>query len=118
MQAEELEKYRVRLLHLRSRIAGDAGHVVDAIRSSSSPSDEGSHLPTHAADNVPPEPLEADIEVLGAETGLIEQIDAAIDRIDDRSFGTCASCGRAIAGDRLEALPYTALCVACAQAQA
>lgn len=115
MRPEDLEKYRVRLLHLRSRIAGDAGHVVDAIRSSSGPTEEGSHLPTHAADNVPPEPLEADIEVLGAETGLLAQIDAAIDRIDDRSYGTCQRCGSPISSDRLEALPYASACVACAQ---
>ena len=115
MQREELEKYRVELLHVRSRIAGDAGHVVDAIRSSSNSGEDSSHLPTHAADAVPPEPLDADIEVLGAETGLLEQIDAAIDRIDDGSYGTCQGCGKAIAAARLEALPYAAVCVQCAQ---
>lgn len=114
MTPETLEAYRRKLLHIRSRIAGDAGHVVDSIRSSTHSPEEGSHLPTHMADAVPPEPLEADIEILGAETGILEQIDAAIDRLDAGVYGTCQSCGEKIASERLDALPYALLCFACA----
>lgn len=42
------------------------------------------------------------------------QIIAAIRRIDDGSYGTCANCGAEIAPARLEALPTATLCIRCA----
>lgn len=40
----------------------------------------------------------------------IEDIDAALARIDDGSWGRCVVCGKDIDGERLEALPYAARC--------
>lgn len=41
----------------------------------------------------------------------LEQIDAALARIHDGTYGTCAVCGDAIPEGRLEARPWTAYCV-------
>jgi hypothetical protein len=43
----------------------------------------------------------------------IEEIDAAQDRIDTGSYGSCTSCGRAIPLERLEFRPFAAGCVSC-----
>jgi DnaK suppressor protein len=43
----------------------------------------------------------------------LAQIDAAIARLDDGTFGRCARCGRDIAPARLEALPWAAHCIEC-----
>jgi DnaK suppressor protein len=49
----------------------------------------------------------------------IEEIDAALLRIADGSYGACIECGDKIAVERLRALPETELCVDCAaQAEA
>jgi DnaK suppressor protein len=40
-------------------------------------------------------------------------IDDALGRIDDSSYGVCEECGLDIAEGRLEALPFTRLCVSC-----
>jgi len=48
------------------------------------------------------------------ELGEIEEIRGALARIDAGTYGTCRSCGEPIGGPRLEALPYAALCIACA----
>lgn len=45
----------------------------------------------------------------------ITQIRAALKRIADSSYGTCAHCGEPIAEARLDALPWTPLCRSCAQ---
>lgn len=45
----------------------------------------------------------------------IEQIRAALGRIDSGDYGTCVTCGEDIADGRLEALPFTAVCIECAQ---
>ena len=42
------------------------------------------------------------------------QIESAMLRLDDGSFGTCATCGKDIPFARLEVRPYSTQCVACA----
>ncbi len=44
----------------------------------------------------------------------IAQIDRALSRIEDGSFGQCQNCGKAIDEARLQAIPYTSSCIACA----
>jgi RNA polymerase-binding protein DksA len=44
----------------------------------------------------------------------IRQIQEALRRIADGTYGTCANCGEAIAPKRLEALPTAVTCIACA----
>jgi RNA polymerase-binding transcription factor DksA len=41
-------------------------------------------------------------------------IEAALDRIANGSYGTCANCGEAIGEERLDAVPATPLCATCA----
>ena len=48
-----------------------------------------------------------------ARTTLLE-IEAAEQRLDDGTYGTCTICGREIAAARLAALPATPPCVSCA----
>lgn len=46
----------------------------------------------------------------------LEHIQAALQRVDEGTYGLCAACGEPIPPDRLEVLPYASLCVRC-QAQ-
>jgi RNA polymerase-binding protein DksA len=43
----------------------------------------------------------------------LELVDGALGRIDDGTFGICRRCGKAIAPERLEALPWAAHCIDC-----
>lgn len=43
-------------------------------------------------------------------------VDAALARLDEGTFGRCTSCGRPIARERLEALPWAAHCIDCQRA--
>jgi RNA polymerase-binding protein DksA len=43
----------------------------------------------------------------------LEAVEAALARIDAATFGTCIRCGRPIAPERLEALPWAAHCIDC-----
>jgi DnaK suppressor protein len=40
-------------------------------------------------------------------------VDAALTRLDARTYGTCLRCGRPIAAERLAALPWAAHCIEC-----
>ncbi|WGW11361.1 TraR/DksA C4-type zinc finger protein [Saxibacter everestensis] len=44
----------------------------------------------------------------------VNEIDAALLRVEDGSYGKCQQCGEPIAPARLEALPATRLCLSCA----
>jgi hypothetical protein len=43
----------------------------------------------------------------------IEEIESALARVEDGSYGTCRSCERPISMERLEALPSAPLCASC-----
>ena len=45
----------------------------------------------------------------------IKQIDDALDRLADNTYGVCDSCGLEIAEERLNAMPFTRLCRDCQQ---
>lgn len=46
---------------------------------------------------------------------VLAEIDAALARIEDGTYGTCANCGKEIAVGRLEAHPWASLCIDCAR---
>ena len=47
----------------------------------------------------------------------LQQIDSALDRINQGTYGRCVKCGKEIPQERLEVLPYALMCVNCASAQ-
>lgn len=44
---------------------------------------------------------------------VIFEIDEALKRIEDGTYGTCVSCGKEIPRERLEANPWASLCIDC-----
>ncbi len=48
----------------------------------------------------------------GAEE-VLAKIEAALARIEDGTYGICRSCGKPIAEERLEAMPWATLCIDC-----
>jgi RNA polymerase-binding protein DksA len=44
---------------------------------------------------------------------VLTEIDGALKRIADGTYGTCVNCGREIPRERLEAQPWASLCIDC-----
>lgn len=44
----------------------------------------------------------------------LQQIDNALDRINQNTYGLCLKCGKEIPQERLEVLPYALMCISCA----
>lgn len=108
MNKTTLTHYRDRLLRLRRELAGE----VTSLR------EEGLTLGTDGTQDVADDAANtyARQMLLGMserERGVLREIDAALDRIDDGAFGTCDDCGEKIGEARLKALPYATLCVEC-----
>ena len=45
----------------------------------------------------------------------LDLVDAALAHLAGGTYGTCRSCGRPIAVERLEAIPWTPFCIDCAR---
>ena len=43
--------------------------------------------------------------------GQLREVEAALERLDGGTYGTCAACGKTIPVERLEAVPWTTLCI-------
>lgn len=56
---------------------------------------------------------ERDVALLAIEQEQLEQIEAALARLDDGTYGICLDCGEPIPPERLEILPYATTCVRC-----
>lgn len=64
----------------------------------------------HAADSYDQDLLAYITDVRSKE---LADIDTALEKIDDRNYGLCVECGKAIAPKRLRAMPSASLCIQC-----
>ena len=53
---------------------------------------------------------------LNREATLRRSVAMAVTRIEDGSYGACVYCGNDISSRRLEAVPWTPLCIGCQEA--
>jgi DnaK suppressor protein len=116
MTKPDFTLYRERLLVLRARLQGDMTQMED--NALNKEQNNTTSMPNHMAElgsgNFD---QEFTLSLLGSEKDALDQIEAAIGRIDDGSYGQCETCGVKIPKSRLEAIPYAALCVQCASEQ-
>ncbi|HLY74360.1 MAG TPA: TraR/DksA C4-type zinc finger protein [Planctomycetota bacterium] len=57
------------------------------------------------------------IQMLGRLQAELEEIAGALERIDERSYGSCEQCGKPIPQARLDAMPTADTCVPCKSAR-
>lgn len=107
----DLEQRRADLLTLRENVLASAhGLAHGDIQEGELSTAADDHLADHASDMVDRE-VDGTLE-LNAEH-LVAEIDAALARIADGSYGTCEGCSTTIPAERLEAVPYATMCVSC-----
>jgi DnaK suppressor protein len=101
--------------HLKSMRAALKHEAASEVQAGSSRSTDGSM----DSGDLASEELEQHMTVMLSERGRerINKIDDALRRIDDASYGVCDTCGLAITGERLKAVPFTKLCRDCQQDQ-
>ncbi len=68
------------------------------------------HMADMAADTYD---RELSINFVSSEQEILYQIDDALKRLDEGSFGLCQQCNQPISMSRLKAVPYASMCIAC-----
>src|SRR5947208_3431309 len=118
MNMTRRQHYRDKLNDLGVRLHGDTITISEEAQSSAGGQGAGeiTNAPQHLGDMGTDEFLhDLNATLLENEEFLAGEIRDALARIKDGSFGTCEACGRPIPEDRLEAIPYTRYCLACAE---
>lgn len=119
MTTAVLEPVRNLLLQLERRLRGDVDSMTREV-SCGTEMQSGGNLSNgpvedraeHGSDS---SDEDVTIGLLELESARLGEIAAALDLIAGGTFGRCEECARAIASDRLRAIPFTRLCIACAR---
>lgn len=118
MKKADLKVYKERLLALRARLRGDVNQMADAALKKNRMDGGGelSSMPIHMADiGTDNYEQEFTLSLMANEEDTLASIENSLERIEDGTYGQCEECGANIPKMRLNAIPYTALCIKCAQ---
>ena len=114
MHPHDLERYKQRLLDTRTRLSIETERLARNLRERIIAAGDLSNLPGHNADR-DTEGLEAEIAVGNNGRDLLDQVEGALLRVQEGTYGICEDCGEPIAPERLEVLPFTPCCVQCSR---
>jgi DnaK suppressor protein len=114
MAVVDTEAARRRLESERERVMEARQHLLDDTSRSMEDAVDEDGNDSHLADSAS-ETLDREMELSLEDNAehLLESIDAALARIDAGTYGNCERCGKPIASDRLEALPWATKCIEC-----
>jgi DnaK suppressor protein len=105
------------LLQLRARIKGDVQQLNDDLEIESGAAGNVAAPRDAAEAEASTMEHELDRSLLQNEAEVLTQIEHALERLNAGTYGTCEACGQAIGSERLKALPYTPVCIACARSR-
>ncbi len=114
LKKRELESFRQLLLAKRAMLTNDVTTMTDTALRGSSYSDAGelSTMPIHMAD-LGSDNFEQEftLGLIQNEHAVLREIDEALQRIDEGTYGICLGTGKPIAKARLRAKPWAKYCI-------
>jgi DnaK suppressor protein len=113
MNPEELAVYKSRILALRARLQGEVIQMADGALETPLTENNGdlSSAADLGTDNFE---REFTLSLVEGKDEILDQIDEALGRIAEGTFGICEACKAKIPRARLDAIPYASRCVECA----
>ena len=115
MSAIDTNRFRETLLEERTRVVAAIENLhEDHSGSLSDEAGEETAYDNHLADTAT-ETYDRELDYTLEENSehVLGEIDAALKRIDEGTYGTCTNCGKPIPEERLEARPWATLCIGC-----
>lgn len=116
---KELREFKKLLLEKRAELAGDVDHLTNQVSGrGSDESNSQSAAPIHMAD-IGSDNWEQEftLGLIDNERTLLREIDEALARIDDRTYGICLATHKPIGRARLLAKPWAKYCIDYARAR-
>jgi RNA polymerase-binding protein DksA len=112
MQADAIQNYRQRLFEMRHHLTKQIRSLDDAVAEHEHTAGNLAHIPSHPADR-DSEGIETTVAVEHSERQMLDQVNSALSRIEQGTYGRCKDCGREIPRERLDVVPHAACCVPC-----
>ena len=109
--ADELDSFRNVLIEKRQNLTQSQASQLDALNSSQS------HHLADLEEMGGSSDTDSLCEIMDISASTIEQIDRALEKIGNGSYGACESCAEAIHRARLKYLPFANLCIECQRKQ-
>jgi DnaK suppressor protein len=114
LSTADLEEFRELLTAKRHELIGDMNHLrSEALGHGSSGEGGGSStMPIHMAD-IGSDTWEQELTLglIEKERGMLREIEEALDRIEDRTYGICLATNKPISKARLRAKPWAKYCI-------
>jgi len=114
LSEENLNMFRQLLLDKRAQLLGDVNHMQQHVFRNNRQDAAGdlSSMPIHMAD-IGSDNYEQELTLglLENEQQVIRDIDEALARIEDRTYGLCRATGKIISKARLKARPWAKYCI-------
>lgn len=117
---KSLDQFKKILIKRKEEINDEINHISSdtLMRSQKEASGDNSgysyHMADVATDNYD---REFSLGLASNERDTLYEIDAALQKIKDGSFGLCEDCEKAISKTRLKAVPYAKSCIKCQEAK-
>ncbi len=110
MDAEKLAYFKSRLLTMQQNLNSEIQNLRDATDELNQDSDFGvsNHLADDATDIYE---REKNLALIEDREQLLLQVEEALERVENGTYGICLKTGKPIALERLEVLPYAAYSV-------
>jgi YteA family regulatory protein len=115
VSAVDTDRFREALLEERKRVEAAIQNLHDENPGSlAEDAGEETAYDNHLADTAT-ETYDRELDYTLEENSehVLAEIDAALQRIEEGTYGICTSCGKPIVVERLEALPWATLCIDC-----
>jgi len=119
LTGEEEEEVTEKYKELRSRLESERKHLVqelEQLMASAHPTDErreGSPFGKREEEATETSELEKRLALEGRARGLLAEVEHALEKFEQGTYGLCDKCGQPIIPERLEALPQASLCLKC-----
>ena len=115
LSKEQVKQFRQLLITERVKFASEIRSIAqDATKTPREASGDLSAYTVHMADMAADTyERELSMNIASSEQEVLYQIDDALKRLDDGSFGICQQCSQPISMSRLKAVPYASLCIGC-----
>lgn len=109
LKKSEIEQFKKRLLDLRAKLTGSLRESSQEVKQGT---DKGSRYSQHQADQGTDDfDRSVTLELTNKELGQLKQIDRALEKIEENTYGICDVTEEEIPLKRLEAIPYATMTV-------
>lgn len=115
MNKREMKKFENLLVAERERLSGSIRSIEDASRHESG-RDHTGDFSSYAESGTDNFNLETALNIASGESDWLNEVNDALTRLHDGTYGVCENCEKEIPRKRLEVFPSARHCVACKEA--